>query len=96
MLTFTTEQLRAQVKEASPGDEAVAGAVKNIDFLEFSNLEESVKADVKFLQENPLVLPETTITGWTYDVTTGKVSTSHLELERLDSRYSGYSYCIRI
>ena len=74
MLTFTTEELQQKVKTASPGDEAVASAIKEINFLEFAHLEDSVKDDVKFLQDNPLVLPETTITGWTYDVTTGKVS----------------------
>jgi carbonic anhydrase len=76
MLTFTTGQLKKQIIEASPGDSAVASAVEGINFLEFDQLEDSVKDDVKFLQENPLVLPETTITGWTYDVTTGKVSSS--------------------
>ncbi|KAH6916827.1 carbonic anhydrase [Coprinopsis sp. MPI-PUGE-AT-0042] len=73
MLTFTTEQLREQIIEASSGDSAIATAVEGIDFLEFDHLEDSAKDDVKFLQENPLVLPETIITGWTYDAKTGKV-----------------------
>ncbi|TFK30757.1 carbonic anhydrase [Coprinopsis marcescibilis] len=74
MLTFTTEQLRGIVRDASPGNEAVASAVNQIDFLEISNLEESVKDDVTFLKQNPLVLPESKITGWTYDVRSGKVA----------------------
>ncbi|KAF7355740.1 Carbonic anhydrase [Mycena sanguinolenta] len=43
-------------------------------FLEFKNLEESVKEDVAWLKNEPLVLPETTVTGWIYDVKSGKVS----------------------
>jgi hypothetical protein len=43
-------------------------------FLTFKNLEESVKHEVKYLQENPLVLKETTVTGWIYDVRTGRLS----------------------
>ena len=72
MLTFNTQQLRALVKESDPSNPALS-AVEEIDFLEFNGLEESVTADVKFLQENPLVLPGTKITGWVYEVETGKV-----------------------
>lgn len=73
MVTFGTPQLREIVKESSPGDAEVAKAVDGIDFLEFQDLEGSVKEDVKFLQENPLVLPGTKVTGWVYEVETGKV-----------------------
>jgi len=69
MLTFSTEQLRKIVKDA----DGPSAPVDNIDFLEFSDLHTSVKDDVKFLKENPLVLPETTITGWLHHVETGKV-----------------------
>ncbi|EJF66406.1 carbonic anhydrase [Dichomitus squalens LYAD-421 SS1] len=71
MLTFSTPQLRALVKESDPANDALK-AVDAIDFLEFQGLEESVKVDVKFLEENPLVLPGTKITGWVYEVETGK------------------------
>ena len=74
MLTFTTEQLQGIVKDAAPGDANVAAQVEKIDFLPFSHLETSVQDDVKFLKENPLILPGTEITGWTYDVRSGKVS----------------------
>lgn len=73
MLTFTTDQLRKTVKDADPKNATVAKAVDNIDFLEFSNLEESVKQDVNYLRENPLVLTGTVVTGWVYDVRTGGV-----------------------
>lgn len=72
MLTFTTPQLRKLVKDADPSNPAVA-AVDNIDFLEFNQLEQSVKEDVEYLKTNPLVLKESVVTGWVYDVGTGKV-----------------------
>ena len=76
MLSFTTPQLRTIVKNAEPGDTAVAAQVDAIDFHEFPHLEESVKEDVRFLRENPLVLKETIVTGWIYEVETGKVCVS--------------------
>ena len=72
MLTFSTPQLRALVKDADPGNAALK-AVDEIDFLEFQGLEESVRADVRFLEEHPLVFPGTKVTGWVYEVDTGKV-----------------------
>lgn len=73
MLTFTTDHLHRIVKDADPGNATVAEAVNQIHFLEFSDLEESVKDDVKFLKEHPLVLKDTVVTGWIYRVETGKV-----------------------
>lgn len=72
MLTFTTAELRDKVKSLTD-DPATAQAVDNIDFLEFSDLEQSVKDDVQYLKENPLVLQETEVSGWVYEVGTGKV-----------------------
>ncbi|KAF9458335.1 carbonic anhydrase [Collybia nuda] len=74
MLTFSTDQLRQIVKDADPGNTAVADQVDKIDFLEFNNLEASVKKDAAFLKDNPLVLKDTSITGWVYAVETGKVT----------------------
>lgn len=70
MLTFTNEIIREKVNSETPG---VAEIVDKIDFLPFPHLEQSVKDDVKFLSENPLLLPGTTVTGWVYDVKSGKV-----------------------
>ena len=74
MVRFNSDHLRKVVKDADPGNVAVAEAVDNIDFLTFSNLEESVKREVNYLQGHPLVLTGTTVTGWIYDVQTGGVS----------------------
>ena len=73
MLTFNTPQLRQIVKDSDPGNESLK-AVDQIDFLEFPELEQSVKDDVNYLKESPLVLPETTVSGWVYEVGTGKVA----------------------
>ncbi|EMD41550.1 hypothetical protein CERSUDRAFT_41471 [Gelatoporia subvermispora B] len=72
MLTFTSSHLQTLVKDSDPGNPALE-AVDKIDFLEFPDLEQSIKDDVAFLKENPLVLPETVVTGWVYEVETGKV-----------------------
>lgn len=77
MLTFTTPELREIVK-SSTDDPSAAEAIDKIDFLEFPELEQSVKEDVKYLKESPLVLPETIVTGWVYEVGTGRVSTSYV------------------
>ena len=70
MLTFTTPQLHLQLKSQFP---AASAQIQEIDFLPFPDLEASVREDVAFFKENPLVLKETTITGWIYEVETGKV-----------------------
>lgn len=73
MLTFTSPEIKQLVKDAQPGNADVAAAVDAIDFGPFSELENSVKSDVEFLKGNPLLLEGTKISGWTYDVTSGKV-----------------------
>lgn len=71
MLTFSNSDIKSLLKEKYP---ASASEVEGIDFLPFSNLEGSVKEDVEYLKQQPLVLKETTITGWIYEVETGKVN----------------------
>jgi carbonic anhydrase len=73
MQTFSTPQLRDIVKNAHPTDAVVAEQVDKIDFDEFSSLEETIETDVRFLKEHPLVLKETKVSGWIYEVETGKV-----------------------
>ncbi|KAJ8517041.1 hypothetical protein ONZ45_g5740 [Pleurotus djamor] len=80
MLTFTDPQLKDIVKDAAPGNAAVASAVDAINFGPFSELEASVKADVQFLKENPLLLEGTKITGWIYEVETGKTNPHGLDV----------------
>ncbi|EIM83401.1 carbonic anhydrase [Stereum hirsutum FP-91666 SS1] len=73
MVTFKTPQLREIVASSAPEDKEVAKRLENIDFHEFDDVEESTKDDVKFLKAHPLLLKETTVTGWVYEVETGKI-----------------------
>jgi len=70
MVTFTTPQLRARLKEEYPQG---ASEVEKIDFLEFSNIDESVRDDVAFLKGHPLLHEESTVKGYVYEVETGKI-----------------------
>ncbi|KXS22163.1 carbonic anhydrase [Gonapodya prolifera JEL478] len=73
MLTFNTPQLHQKLKarpSITPGQHA---AVDSFAFLEFSDLEKSVKDDVGFLKEHPLILKETAISGFIYKVETGEL-----------------------
>ena len=67
MLTFSNEDLRSKVKQ-----ELHANA-DEIDFLPFSNLEQSVRDDVAFLKASPLIPDSIDIQGYIYDVKTGKI-----------------------
>ncbi|KIO34285.1 hypothetical protein M407DRAFT_127020 [Tulasnella calospora MUT 4182] len=78
MLTFNDDGLRTKLKESVKADvrNAVTPAVDQLSFLPFSNLEQSIKEDVAYLKASPLLLEETKtkITGWVYDVYSGKVT----------------------
>ncbi len=71
---FTSPSLRELIKDSDPGNQQVADQVDSIDFMEFNDLEKSVRDDVKFLQECPLIMKGTKITGWIHYVETGEVS----------------------
>ncbi|ESK93989.1 carbonic anhydrase [Moniliophthora roreri MCA 2997] len=74
MVQFTTPELRQLVKDADPSNVAAAEQIDKMEFLEFNDLEQSVKDDVKYLQDNPLVLKGTEVTGWIHYVETGKAT----------------------
>jgi carbonic anhydrase len=83
MSRITTAQMHDLVKRANPGRDDVAETVEQIDFHHITNIEESVHADVKFLAENPLVVKGSKISGWVYDVDTGKVSGTACTVEHI-------------
>jgi carbonic anhydrase len=68
MQTFQNEDLHAKVKEDLGADASA------IDFLPFSDLEQSVRDDVEFLKDSPLVPDDVSIRGFVYDVRSGKVT----------------------
>ena len=68
MLTFTNPDLHAKVKQDLGADST------GIDFLPFSDVEESVREDVEFLLSSPLVQRDIPIRGFVYDVRNGRLN----------------------
>lgn len=66
MLTFDDAVLRNQIRTDLNED------ADHISFLPFSDLKKSVIDDVQFLKKSPLVL-DVPISGYIYDVKTGKI-----------------------
>jgi carbonic anhydrase len=67
MLTFTDEILRRKLRENLSAD------ADHVAFLPFSDLEESVRADVAAYRSSPLVRKDVPVRGFVYDVRTGKL-----------------------
>jgi carbonic anhydrase len=67
MLTFSNEDLHAKV-QADLGADA-----SHIDFMPFGDLEQSVRDDVAFLRDSPLIPEDVLVRGFIYDVATGRV-----------------------
>ena len=66
MLTFTNDQLKQRLREGR-------GAEADIDFLPFSDLDESVRDDVRSIRESGLLQDGVPVTGFVYDVKTGRL-----------------------
>jgi carbonic anhydrase len=68
MLTFTNDDLRAKLREETGAD------ASHIDFLTFSDLEESVRDDVSAILASPFIDDSIEVSGYIYDVHTGAVT----------------------
>ncbi|KAK9368656.1 carbonic anhydrase [Lipomyces kononenkoae] len=68
MLTFTNSQLHQILRERFHDVD-----VDDIDFLTFTDLEQSVRDDVEFLRSSKVINPHIRISGWIYEVETGKI-----------------------
>lgn len=68
MLTFTNPDLHAKVKKDLGAD------ASHIDFLPFSDLEESIREDVSFLMSSPLIPGDIVVRGFLYDVRNGRLN----------------------
>ncbi len=66
MLTFSEEQLHQKLH-----DEFNIHA--EIDFLPFTDVEQSVRDDVETIRTSPLLIPDLPIRGYVYDVQTGQL-----------------------
>jgi carbonic anhydrase len=67
MLTFTSEDLRAKVKQD------LRANADHIDFLPFKDLEQSVRDDVAAIRNSPFIPDSVVVSGFIYDVRTGKL-----------------------
>lgn len=67
MLTFDNPTLYGICQEQLGAD------ASEIDFLPFSDLEQSVRDDVALIRASPLIPNDTAVTGFVYDVKTGKI-----------------------
>lgn len=67
MLTFSNEDLCKKVKQELHAD------ADHIDFLPFNNLEQSVRDDITFLRESPLIPKSIGISGFIYEVESGRL-----------------------
>lgn len=67
MLTFTNEYLHEKIKQDLHAN------AEHIAFLPFNNLEQSVRDDIAFLRNSPLIPDSIDIFGFIYDVANGKL-----------------------
>ena len=49
-------------------------SVRDIDFMPFSDVEGSVREDVRTIRDNPFLPNDAEVTGWIYDVRSGRMS----------------------
>jgi carbonic anhydrase len=68
MGTFTNEEVRARLSAAT------GASADDIDFMPFTDLEASVRDDVGAIRANPLMPTDLTVSGWIYDVQTGRLN----------------------
>jgi len=67
MLTFTNEDLRRKLADERGVD------ASEVDFLPFPDLEQSVRDDVRAIRESPLIADQVPVSGFVYDVCTGRL-----------------------
>jgi len=67
MLTFSNEDLRKKLKQDLNAD------AEHIDFLPFKDLEQSVRDDGATIKNSPLLLKNIEVSGFIYDVRTGRL-----------------------
>jgi len=68
MLTFSNDDLRGKLQQETGAD------ASGIDFLPFSDLEQSVRDDVQRIKSSPFIPKDVRVRGFVYDVRTGRLS----------------------
>ena len=72
MLYFTEDGVHEAGKK-NLGDKA-ADEIKGLEFKVLPNLEQGVKDDIAFLQKSAAIPESVKLSGWVYDVKTGKTT----------------------
>jgi len=67
MLTFSNEQIRAQIARELGSDASA------IDFLPFSDVDQSVRDDLATIRSSALIPDEIPVRGFVYEVTSGRL-----------------------
>lgn len=66
MLTFSDNDIRSKIHNELHQN------ADHIAFLPFSNIKQSILDDIELIKQNPLIL-DVPITGYIYEVETGKI-----------------------
>jgi carbonic anhydrase len=66
MLTFTDDELKAQIQEE-------AGIKPHFSLESFSDLEEDVRQSIRRIQASPFILHKDSVRGFIYEVETGRL-----------------------
>jgi len=66
MLTFTDDDLKRKIRQELKVE-------TEIDFLSFADLDQSVRDDVEAIRRSPLLLAGVPLSGFVYDVRTGRL-----------------------
>ncbi|GKT62044.1 carbonate dehydratase [Colletotrichum tofieldiae] len=72
MLLFKNEDAYGLVEKNLGADASLEAKNRIPDFLPFSELEEAVKKDIDFIKASKLVPDSVALSGWIYEVETGK------------------------
>ncbi|KAK5062689.1 hypothetical protein LTR84_004763 [Exophiala bonariae] len=72
MLTFTNEDAYGIVDKNLGSEASAELKSRGLDFLPFPELEKAVEADVKYIKETKLIPDSVTVSGWVYEVESGK------------------------
>src|SRR6266852_4521543 len=67
MLTFSNDDLRTRLQQEFKAD------ASGIDFLPFSNLEQSVRDDIATIKASPFIPDNIPVSGFLYDVKSGRL-----------------------
>ena len=67
MVTFSNEDLREKLRQQLNAD------AEHIDFLPFKDLEQSVRDDVATLKNSPFIPDNIEVSGFIYDVSSGRL-----------------------